>query len=422
MSRPAPLPIPQLNPRISISPYEAADQTSPRFLLALDDQHFLVSAKMRALVAALLSTPSSSEELERVYAAESGEHLPAATLLTLVDKTLPPTLLTGAPAAPRQLPFIVSLTLLGPRRAARVTNRLAFLFTPQLAIVLVALFAGLHLTVLPDALRLVHADWTARQVAALFALFMLSGLVHELGHTSACRYFGCPHGGIGFGLYFIFPAWYADVTKAWRLQRRQRAVVDLGGVYFQAIFLIAVDAYALASGDPLAFKLSWLITFAMLFTLNPVFKFDGYWLLSDLSGLHNLHKQVRASVGGMIATLCGRRAPAAPTLRATILYTYTVLSACYFLYFGAFLVRELMSLGAVLTPNMAATWAALQVATRSGAWETAVAGGALVGTLSWPVLLVVASAFFLNKLLRAVASIFASVKEARALPPHGKPA
>jgi len=417
------LPIPQLKPDITIRPYEAATgQAPPRFLLALDDQYFLVSAKARALVAALLGKPSDSEHLERAYAAESGEHLPAATLLALAGKTLPPALFIDAPATPRQLPFMVSLTLLGPRLAARVTRRLAWLFTPQLACVLVGLFLVLHLAVLPDALRLAHADWSARQSAALFALFMLSGLVHELGHTSACRYFGCPHGGIGFGLYFVFPAWYADVTRAWQLERRQRAVVDLGGVYFQSIFLIAVDACALASGEPLAYKLAWLITFAMLFTLNPVFKFDGYWLLSDLSGLHNLHKQVRASVGGLIATLLGRRTPAAPTVRGAILYAYALLSACYFLYFGLFLGRELLSLGTSLLPKLSATWAALRAAGSAGAWDMLAAAGTFAATLFWPVLVLAASGFFLDKLRRAVVNIAAVIKETRTLPAHGKPA
>lgn len=417
------LPIPRLKPDIAIRPYEgASDHVPPRFLLALDDQFFLVSAKARALVAALLRTPSCTDQLEQAYAAESGEHLPAATLLALAAKTLPAALFFDAPSAPRQMPFIVSLTLLGPRLATRVTGKLAWLFTPRLAAALVALFAILHLMVLPDALRLAHADWSARQSVTLFALFMLSGLVHELGHTSACRYFGCPHGGIGFGLYFVFPAWYADVTKAWQLGRRQRAVVDLGGVYFQAIFLIAVDAYALASGNPLAYKLAWLITFAMLFTLNPVFKFDGYWLLSDLSGLHNLHKQVRASVGRLIATLSGRRVPDTPTVRATILYAYSALSTCYFVYFGLFLGRELVSLASSLLPKLKTAWAALQAASHGGAWELVAAAGAFAGALLWPVLLVVASAFFLAKLCRAVASIAAGIKEARALPLHGKPA
>lgn len=421
MSPPNALPIPLLKPGITIAPYEdKSASAAPRFLLSLDDSYFLVSHKARALVAALLRAPSTYEQLEQDYAAESGQDLPAATLLGLAAKTLPPSLFIDAPTPPRESPFMISLTLLGPRLARRVTGRLAWLFRPHLAIVLVALFALLHLAVLPDSLRLAHAEWSARETIALAALFMLSSLLHELGHTSACRYFGCLHGGIGVGLYFIFPAWYADVTKAWQLQRRQRAVVDLGGVYFQSIFLIAVDAYALATGSPLALKLAWLITFAMLFTLNPVFKFDGYWLLSDLSGLHNLHKQVRTSMASLIAALMGKRSSAAPAAKGAILYAYAALSAGYFLYFGLFLVRELASFQSALLPRVGAAWSALVLA--QGGWEAVAAAGKLLATLLWPAVVVFATVFLLNKMRRSAGSIVASVREARALPAIGKPA
>jgi putative peptide zinc metalloprotease protein len=405
------MPIPLLKPGITMSPYEDASNGEPRFLLSHGDSFFLVSDKTRALVAALLRAPATAAQLERHYAAESGQELPAAILLALIGKTLPPLLFIDAPAPTRTLPFIVSLTLLGPKLATRVSGSLAWLFKPQLAVFLVALFAILHLAILPDAMRLAHSRASASEAVALVALFVLSGLIHELGHTAACRYFACPHGGIGFGLYFVFPAWYADVTNAWRLPRRQRAVVDLGGVYFQSIFLIAVDACALATGSPLALKLAWMITFAMLFTLNPVFKFDGYWLLSDLSGLHNLHKQVRTSVASLIAALIGRRAPAAPAANRTILYAYCALSACYFAYFGMFLARELASVASTLAPKLAAAWSGVAVA--SGELDTAVAAARLLGALVWPMIVVLAAAFFLNRLGHAAAGIASSVHAAR---------
>lgn len=415
------MPIPLLKQGITIAPYEEMSaNTPPRYLLSLGDNYFLVSAKARALVAALLRAPATAEQLEEDFAAESGQDLPAATLLALAEKILPPLLFIDAPTPARNPPFIVSLTLLGPRLATRVTGFLAWLFKPRLAACLIALFALLHLAVLPEAMRMAHAEWSAREAIALTALFMLSGLVHELGHTSACRYFGCPHGGIGFGLYFIFPAWYADVTKAWRLLRRQRAVVDLGGVYFQSIFLIAVDAYALATGSPLAHKLAWLITFAMLFTLNPVFKFDGYWLLSDLSGLHNLHKQLRTFAANLVAALMGRGAAAAPAANRAILYGYCVLSAGYFLYFGLFLARELMSFGSSMFPKIAAAWSTLNAA--SGVREATAAAAGLAAALAWPSIVVAAAAFFLNKLRRAIAGIATDVREASTLPARGKPA
>ena len=36
---------------------------------------------------------------------------------------------------------------------------------------------------------------------------------------------------------YFFPVLYSDVTKAWRLAPYQRSIVDLGGLYFQAIAL-----------------------------------------------------------------------------------------------------------------------------------------------------------------------------------------
>lgn len=421
MTHAATSPIPVLKPGITITPYEqAAGETAPRFLLALGASYFLVSLNTRALVMALLHNPPTLVQLEEEFKAASGTHLPAAHLLKLAQQHLPSVLLRDTPMPPRELPFILSLTLLGPQLAARVTAHLTWLFKPYLAAILIATFILLHIASLPAAMHLAHADWTAKESIALAVLFLLSGLIHELGHTTACRSFACPHGGIGVGLYYIFPAWYADVTNAWQLPRRQRAVVDLGGVYFQSIMLIAIDAYALASGNPLALKLVWLITFAMLFTLNPVFKFDGYWLLSDLSGLHNLHKKVRDATAALVATAMGRRSVSAPGVRSSILTAYSVLSLCYFVYFGLFLARELVALSTTMVPAVSARWQLLAAIDLTQGWEVTLAAGRLVAALAWPLMIALATVFFLNRLRRAVVGIIASIRDARMLPPLSK--
>lgn len=415
MSTPSPASIPLLKPGITITPYEDdAASAAPRFLLTLGDSYFLVSAKARALVLALLRVPANPEELELGFEAESGHRVPAPQLLALATQTLPPALFHDAPEPPRELPFIVSITLLGPRLATRVTAWLAWLFNPALALPLVAVFALLHLFALPMAMQEASSTFSAREGVLLACLYMLSGLIHELGHTSACRYFRCPHGGIGFGLYFIFPAWYADVTQAWRLQKRQRAVVDLGGVYFQSIFLIGIDAWALATGSPLALKLVFITTFTMLFTLNPVFKFDGYWLLSDLSGLHNLHQQVRRSTAALIAAVMGKRPAAPATLKGNILYAYSVLSICYLTYFAYFLINEFGRLAQTLPATLSSRWEVFGRALNAPGWGILVASGQLAGSLVWPLIMLVACFFFVDKLRRSLLEIIGAVRSARA--------
>lgn len=116
---------------------------------------------------------------------------------------------------------------------------------------------------------------------------LLSSFFHELGHASACKYFGLHHGGIGFGLYLNFPVLYTDVTEVWKLNRMQRCVVNIAGVYFQSYWLLALL---------IAFCWQIMICCVILFLLwiwafddtEPFFKFDGYWIASDILGVPNL--------------------------------------------------------------------------------------------------------------------------------------
>jgi putative peptide zinc metalloprotease protein len=93
------------------------------------------------------------------------------------------------------------------------------------------------------------------------------------------------------GLYLVFPVFYANVTHAWRLERKPRVVVDLGGMYFQLI--LTIPAFLLFH---LTQEQVWLLFFLeldamILFCLNPFLRFDGYWLCSDFLGVPNLRSR-----------------------------------------------------------------------------------------------------------------------------------
>jgi putative peptide zinc metalloprotease protein len=115
--------------------------------------------------------------------------------------------------------------------------------------------------------------------------------MHELGHASACRHFKVEHGGVGFGLYLTFPVFYTDVSETWKLKRRERIIVNMAGIYFQLIMLIPFFLiYFLTSNTVLKWFLL-TVNFNLFVTLNPFFKFDGYWIISDLLGVPNLRKR-----------------------------------------------------------------------------------------------------------------------------------
>ena len=71
---------------------------------------------------------------------------------------------------------------------------------------------------------------------------------HEIGHASACRFGGARPGVMGVGVYLVWPAFYCDVTEAYRLDRRGRLRTDLGGVYFNGIFALMAGAAYFATG------------------------------------------------------------------------------------------------------------------------------------------------------------------------------
>ena len=90
-----------------------------------------------------------------------------------------------------------------------------------------------------DRRRPARARSTPRRCSScVLASVVVATAFHELGHASACRYGGARPGVMGVGVYLVWPAFYCDVTDAYRLNRAGRLRTDLGGVYFNAIFAL----------------------------------------------------------------------------------------------------------------------------------------------------------------------------------------
>jgi hypothetical protein len=133
-----------------------------------------------------------------------------------------------------------------------------------------------------------------------------------LGHAVACVDADGSPGEIGFGLYLWFPVLYTRLDDVWKLPRQERARVDAAGVLFQIAFVavVALAAAALGVGEIALAGLPAVLFTSVLGTLNPLLKFDGYWLISDFSGVANLRarseRALGASIGAFIARCRGR--------------------------------------------------------------------------------------------------------------------
>lgn len=127
---------------------------------------------------------------------------------------------------------------------------------------------------------------------ALFLGVTLAAAFHEIGHAAGCRYGGGHPGKMGCGLYLAWPAFYTDVTDAYRLGRRARLRTDLGGVYFNVVVVLATVGAYLATGFEPLLLLVIIQHVEIAHQLLPVIRLDGYYIVSDLTGVPDLFARI----------------------------------------------------------------------------------------------------------------------------------
>jgi putative peptide zinc metalloprotease protein len=131
-------------------------------------------------------------------------------------------------------------------------------------------------------------------------LTLLSTAFHEFGHAAACRFSGARPGAVGAGVYFVWPVLFTNVTDAYRLGRIGRLRTDLGGIYFNAIFIAGLGGAYLATGFEPLLAVVVAEHFAVLDQLMPWLRFDGYYIISDFTGVPDIFNRVRPAFQSLI--------------------------------------------------------------------------------------------------------------------------
>ncbi len=128
------------------------------------------------------------------------------------------------------------------------------------------------------------------QIPIYFCLITGSTLLHEIGHITACRNYCIKSKGIGIGIYMgIIPVAFSDVSGIWLLNKRERIIVNISGVYFEALFLCSTYCTGCFLSLNDTYSIALLLLLKCTFNLIPIFKSDGYWILNDLCSYRNLH-------------------------------------------------------------------------------------------------------------------------------------
>jgi len=204
----------------------------------------------------------------------------------------------------------------------------------------------------------------------LYAGMILIKALHEFGHAYFCRRFGGEVHVMGIMLMIFTPMPYVDATSSWGFRKRwQRILVGAAGMIVE-LFVAALATFVWAKTGPgtvhsLAYNMMFVASVStVIFNINPLLRFDGYYILSDLLGIPNLHqrslKHLRHLGERHLFGLKKSRSPALTRREATWLTFFGITSGIYrVIVFGGillFVADQLLIIGIIMAAICAISW------------------------------------------------------------------
>ena len=168
--------------------------------------------------------------------------------------------------------------------------------------------ALLWLAVVGFGLKVVADNWEAvkqqsqgilapENLPLLYLGMILIKTVHEFGHAFFCRQFGGEVHVMGVMLMIFTPVPYVDATSSWSFRSRwQRVLVGAAGMIVELFFAGLLAFVWAKTGQGTLHSLAYNMMFVasvstVVFNANPLLRFDGYYILSDLLEIPNLSQR-----------------------------------------------------------------------------------------------------------------------------------
>lgn len=209
------------------------------------------------------------------------------------------------------------------------------------------------------------------------ATFIVKTL-HELGHGMVCRHFGgsVPHAGVMLLLFAPVP--YVDATSTWQFGSKwQRVFVGAAGMVVE-LWLAALAAIVWAHSPPgvintLLYNIMFVASVTtLLFNLNPLMRFDGYYIFSDLLEEPNLGNRSKTMFRQWFERTVYRLPVEYDEPFSLFLVLYHALSWCYRLVVLSgillFVGDEYTNVGLALGLFLATVWWGMPLFKALGSW------------------------------------------------------
>lgn len=196
----------------------------------------------------------------------------------------------------------------------RMLNRLMPWLSPMLGWFSAVLWLGM----MGWALVLIAMNWTAlssdmvdrvfsvENLLLVWFVFPMIKLLHELGHAIATKANGGEVHEMGVMLLVLMPIPYVDASSATAFRGKgSRMLVGAAGMLVE-LFIAAVATVLwvyLEPGTERAIAYNVILVAGvstLLFNLNPLLRYDGYYILSDYLEIPNLGQRANDYVGYLV--------------------------------------------------------------------------------------------------------------------------
>ena len=208
------------------------------------------------------------------------------------------------------------------------------------------LLIGVHFDVFRSRLPAFNEFFGPGNWWTLILVLGVTKIMHEFGHGLLCKHFGGECHEMGVMFLVLTPCLYCNVSDSWMLPSKwQRAAIGAGGIYVELI-LASIATYIWWFSEPgmlnhLALRVMFICSIStVLFNGNPLLRFDGYYILSDLVEIPNLRQKATKILQHYASKYClGIELPEDPFLpqrNKAMFALYTVAATAYrwFVFFS----------------------------------------------------------------------------------------
>lgn len=179
----------------------------------------------------------------------------------------------------------------------KVAHALRFLWTRPFVMACLCLFAwtiGLLVTNASEFTKPGINFLSTSNLVLLWGTIVVIKTFHEFGHALTCRHFGGEVHEMGVALMCFTPCGYVDASDAWMMRHKRHKLYTTAAGVFTELVIASFAAHAwLLLPDGLARNLAFNAMIVasintLVFNINPLMRFDGYYVVCDLLEIPNL--------------------------------------------------------------------------------------------------------------------------------------